>query len=53
MTDKTARLFHDRTGRLRHVVISDGLIYEIADKTFFCDLLAFLDSEGVLPPNVK
>nr|WP_317326349.1 hypothetical protein [uncultured Flavonifractor sp.] len=37
----------------KYVVISDGLIYEIADKTFFCDLLAFLDSEGVLPPNVK
>jgi len=37
----------------RYVVTSDDLIYEIADKTFFGDLLAFLDSEGVLPPNVK
>lgn len=46
---ETAGFIYDQRPFL---VTSNGRIYEVADQSFFVELLSFLDDERVLPPKV-
>ena len=47
---ETAGFIYDQRPFL---ITSNGRIYEVADKSFFVELFAFLDDERVFPPKVK